>query len=198
MNYRDQRYSIILFSWVVEGNHYLALAPSQRNIIIMYYSVINMYHHRKDLTCIQCVVSLSFVPNTHSPRYNLFNIYPTFLQVTHIDIRSVDVIRVRNSIFRFQNYSVMVICNNEKNHLTISWKLFAVESYRSGIEKVVGLQGTMRGFWFFSIFPFLAAARVGWTSVSLMALLNSSLRSTGYLRRWTQCFWKSPIETGLA
>ena len=47
MNYRDQRYSIILFSWVVEGNHYLALAPSQRNIIIMYYSVINMYH-RKD------------------------------------------------------------------------------------------------------------------------------------------------------
>ena len=181
----------------MEGNHYLALAPSQRNIIIMYYSVINMYHHRKDSAYSVSCLCLSWY--THSPRYNLFNIYPTFLQVTHIDIRSVDVIRVRNSIFRFQNYSVMVICNNEiKNHLTISWKLFAVESNRNGIEKVVGLQGTMRGFWFFSMFPFLAAARVGWTSVSLMALLNSSLRSTGYLRRWTQCFWKSPIETGLA
>ena len=51
-----------------------------------------------------------------------YYIYPTFLQVTHIDIRSVDVIRVRNSIFRFQNYSVMVICNNAKK----SFKLKAI------------------------------------------------------------------------
>ena len=114
----------------MEENHSLALAPSQRNIIIMYYYVINMYHHRKDSTCIQCVVSLSFVPHTHSPRYNLFNIYPTFLQVTHIDIRSVDVIRVRNSIFRFQNYPVMVICNNEKNHLTIICSRIVSKWYR--------------------------------------------------------------------
>ena len=111
----------------MEGNHYLALAPSQRNIIIMYYSVINMYH-RKDSAYSVSRLCLSWY--THSPRYNLFNIYPTFLQVTHIDIRSVDVIRVRNSIFRFQNYSVMVICNNEKNHLTIICSRIVSKWYR--------------------------------------------------------------------
>ena len=56
--------------------------------------------------------------------------YIVFLS-THIDIRGIDVVGVWDSIFRFQNHTIVIICNPKKPK-SLRWATQQRSSITSG------------------------------------------------------------------
>ena len=120
---------------------------------------------------------------------------------TYIDIWSVNVVGIWNSFLWFENNSVVINYQKEQYIIFVNCSCVCINNpycFMLWYAFVINLHGTTLGFWFFSILTFLVPCLDGWISLSLIALLNSSFRRTGYLRLWAQCFVKSPMETGFA